>query len=91
MKNLYYHITNDSEVWEAVGDSEQMSEYLERKGLSIKNFDTQLYNDSEYIVYSYSNSQKKLFTIKTRDVDLAKAVHRYLRTYNADNYHSFYN
>lgn len=91
MKNLYYHITNDSDVWEAVGDSEQIAEYLERKGLNIKNFNTKLYDDSEYVVYTYNNSQKKLFTIQQRSVNLAKAVHRYLRTYNTEGYYSKYN
>ena len=91
MKNLYYHITNDSDVWEAVGDSEQIAEYLERKNLNIKSFDIKLYDDSEYIVYTGNNLQKKLFTIQQRSVNLAKAVHRYLRTYNTDSYYSKYN
>ena len=91
MKNLYYHITNDSDIWEAVGDSEQIAEYLDRKSLNIKNFNIKLYDDSEYIVYACINSQKKLFTIQQRGVNLAKAVHRYLRTYNTDSYYSKYN
>jgi len=89
MKNLYYHITNDSDIWEAVGDSEQIAEYLERKNLNIKNFDTLTVDDSEYKVYTYEHSNKNLFTTPNR-VDIAKTVHRYLRTYHTGNYYSRY-
>ena len=91
MKNLYYHITNDSDILEAAGDSEQIAEYLERKNLNIKNFDTLSVDDSEYKVYTYEFSNKNLFTMPNIRVDILKVVHRYLRRYHTDNYYSIYN
>lgn len=90
MKNLYYHVISDSDIWEAVGDSEQMAEYLERKNLNIKSFDILTVDDSEYKVYTYEHSNKNLFAMPNKRIEIAKPLHRYLRTYHTDNYYSRY-
>lgn len=89
MIHFFYHISNDSESWEAAGDSDQIAEYLEYKNLNIKNFNILTEEDSEYLIYTSSISSKKLLCV-SKNVDFYKLIHRYHRKYYTEEYYSIY-